>query len=354
MNIIFIIFFGLMTSFIDIKKGKIKNNQIFSALLFILIFNFIFFHSVKILINTILTMLSALFIGVILWMGNLWSPGDAKLFVAYTGLISNILTSKNILTLPFLILLNTATPFFFFYSFLIFKKTTKRDKKRVLKNMLNLKLIFQISLFIFSFSWIINLLFQFLHLPNNYFITIITLFIILEFIKKTKLNFQKILVLLSIIRIIFDFSKIFSISFFVNFIFIVFIFMFLRFFILNLGAVALSNSVKIDDLKPGMILLDRIKKKDDKYLKESGVEISLLNLLIKKTEKYFIENRPEGLSEEEVNTLKKLKKEGKLNFEYLLVHQTLPFAPLLFLGTLLTLISGDNIFLYIFKKILLR
>ena len=101
-----------------------------------------------------------------------------------------------------------------------------------------------------------------------------------------------------------------------------------------------------------MIFLDRIKKKNEKYLKESGVEISLLNLLRKKTEKYFIENRPEGITEEEINKLKKLKKEGKLEFDDISVNQTLPFAPILFLGTVITLLAGDNIFIYIFKLLI--
>ena len=49
-----------------------------------------------------------------------------------------------------------------------------------------------------------------------------------------------------------------------------------------------------------------------------------------------------NLTEKAINKLKKLHKEKKLGFSSLKIHQTMPFAPMMFAGVLATIVArGD-------------
>ncbi len=347
-NIIFLIFFGLITSLTDKKEGKIKNKHIVMAIAFGFLANAIYYNG-SFLFQAIIRTSFALFIGLVIWATNLWSAGDAKLFTAYNCILSNILFNQNVLSVPLLVLINTVTPVFFFFMVLILRKTGKKEKIALLKKTASLKNIFMISVFVFSFTWLTEIIFGFFNFTPDYFITIIFLFLLLQAIKKAFKDVIKLCSVIGVLRVIFDFSKVASLPFLTNFILIVAGFIFLRFFILNLGVKVLTTPVKIKDLKPGMIPFDKIRKKDKKYVKITAAEVSLVNLLEKKVEKGFIEFGKNGLSEEDIKKLGKMKKEGKLEFESINIHQVLPFAPLLFLGVLLTVLARGNIILYIYK-----
>lgn len=352
LNVIILIITGITTSFTDIKKGKIMNKHIISVILFVFTANIIYFRDISRVIPIIFNMSFSLFMGFMIWLGNLWTAGDAKLFVAYSSLLSGLLMSSSFFTIPVLIMINTVTPIFFFYLFLIMKKTTRNEKIEVLMDVFKPKNVITISLFIFSFTWIVKLLSSYASFISNYFVTITLLFLILYLITNVlKTDILKVSLAIGISRIFLDFSNIFTISFAKDFIFILLGFLLLRFFVLKLGAKVFSSEVKVDELEKGMLILDRIRKEGEKYVKESAVDLSLVGMLRKKQKKYLIENSPVGLNKKEIEYIRRLKMEGKLDFDSLSVHQTLPFAPLLFLGVFITAVIRENIFIYLFNLI---
>ena len=92
-----LILIGLLTSYSDIKYGKIKNRQVLIGLAYALIlYLFLFVYgwgvlrqvtNVKYLGELIINAVVAIVFGYILWYFNLWAAGDAKLFLIYALLI---------------------------------------------------------------------------------------------------------------------------------------------------------------------------------------------------------------------------------------------------------------------------
>lgn len=352
LNAVVLVITGFATSLTDIKKGKIMNKHVALVIFSVFAANIIYFQDFSRVASVLLSTSFSLFIGFMIWMGNLWTAGDAKLFVAYSSLLSGFLVPGSFFEIPVLILINTVTPVFFFYLFLIMKRTTRKEKIEVFLDAFSPKNIATISLFIFSFTWIVKLLSAHASFVSNYFVTITLLFLILYFITNfMKTDILKVSLAIGILRLILDFSNIFTLFFAKDFLFILMGFLILRFFILKLGAKVFSSEIKVDELEEGMLILDRIREEGQKYFKESAVDFSLVGMLRKKQKKYLIENSPTGLSRKEVEEIKRLKKEGKLNFDSLSVHQTLPFAPLLFLGVFITFAVRENIFIYLFNLI---
>ena len=112
-----------------------------------------------------------------------------------------------------------------------------------------------------------------------------------------------------------------------------------------MGYDLLSKHVDIKLLKKGMIPAEKVYIDDGKYKKDDILHFSLISYMQDKTKKrnYLFEPTAEGLTEKDVEKLKSL--EDKLGFEHLRIAQTMSFAPYLFIGTLLTLLSQGNLFI---------
>ena len=90
-----IMLLGLITSYEDIKIGKIKNKYIFSAIVytFVVYMLLMWFLSLKgglrldYLIDLIVNCLFAIMYGFMLWRSGTWTTGDGKLFIAYAFLV---------------------------------------------------------------------------------------------------------------------------------------------------------------------------------------------------------------------------------------------------------------------------
>ena len=91
-----------------------------------------------------------------------------------------------------------------------------------------------------------------------------------------------------------------------------------------------------------MLLADTIYKKGGKYVKKTG------SLDYKKEGLLEVYSLAEGLTKNEVRKIKGLQNKGKLAFSTIRVHQTLPFAPFMFIGALLTLLAKGS-FLLLFR-----
>ena len=93
---------------------------------------------------------------------------------------------------------------------------------------------------------------------------------------------------------------------------------------------------KINELKKGMVLAEMITKKGGKK-KISGFDYSKLGQY-----NYLIGYSLNGLTKKEINKLKILHKKGKLNFDRMLVQETVPFSVFIFLGVLLTVFLKES------------
>jgi len=97
--------------------------------------------------------------------------------------------------------------------------------------------------------------------------------------------------------------------------------------------------VKLSDLKPGMNLCELIIEKNGKYTVMPYVMISLFAFLRVRTKlKPLIELRPAGLTVNDINLLKKMFGEKKLNIGSFLIQKRVPFAPFIFFGTILLIV----------------
>ncbi|MCX6802526.1 MAG: hypothetical protein NT067_05460 [Candidatus Diapherotrites archaeon] len=122
---------------------------------------------------------------------------------------------------------------------------------------------------------------------------------------------------------------------------IIAVFVFFRFFILYLAFKLYTDKVKISELREGMAPAEGIFKKGDSFEKEEFLQSCFTGYFSQKTRKFI--HGQESLSEEDVEKIKALEKQGKFKFDSLLVHQAQPFALFIFAGFLLTLLCAGSV-----------
>lgn len=356
-----IMLFGVITSYNDIKHNKIRNKWLLVALIFGITINlgavaYLFYTNSEIrwlyLTQYFINILFSFFVGFLIWEASLWSAGDAKLFLVYATIVPlTIYRWGYVNNFPsFVLLINTFTPYFVFYFVFLLIKSSMADKLKVVKDMFNPKLLFSFIIFIFGFGWIVYLMYGIFNVQFNLFVTIFILFLIMIPLSKLpKLGLSGSGIILTILRFLFD-KSIYSVVFLKQFLAILIIFIFARYFIINLGFKYFSKAVYIEDLKPGMILAEDIYKVKGKmeYKKRKLVPISFITPLFDRIQyKSLISKLPEGLTEEEVKTIKKFHSVGKFKSHAIGIYQTIPFSPFMFFGVLLTFIAQGNVLIAI-------
>lgn len=338
LRVYFLLFFifclGVITSYTDIKKQQIKNKHILFALLIGLLINISFFK-LNFLINYAINILFALLVGFLLWYIHFWNAGDGKLFLAFVALLPiSLLYKSNFYLFSYDVIFYTFVPVFFVLVALLFTKSRIKELVDAFKRSFKPKVVFNIFVAFFSFSWIMGMVTKTIGISLNMFIAILVLFFVFEGLERvSRIKLVYILYVAFLLRILFDYKTIitanFVLTFFINF----FVFLFVVYFILYLAYFKYAKPIKIQDLSPGMLLSEPVAKRGDKYVTMPNIKISLFSFLRARVkEKAFIGAKPGGLTAEEIETLKELKKEGKLSFGSVLVQARLPYAPFQFLG----------------------
>ena len=346
-----IIILGLMTSYTDIKQGKIKNKHILFALIYALLTHLILIYlnwsilRTSYIIETGIMVIISLIVGFIIWYVGLWTAGDAKLYFVYSFLVPLSIYKYGYM-LYFSttnILINTFIPIFLYFFIFLMIKTTIKQKFYYLKKAFEIKRIIMLAFFIFALGFLIKMFFSFLNIQLDYFTTIFILFFLLFVLEKLlHLKMIQLAIVLSIVRLIFD-KNIYTIDFWLLFVLTILIFIIVRFFIIDLGTILFTKEVDIKLLKEGMVPSESIYKEKEKYNKQSLITFTLIESLGRKIQKkdYVFEPTAEGLTKKDIEKLKKL--ELKLGFEHLKIHQTMPFAPFMFLGVITALIAQGNV-----------
>jgi hypothetical protein len=163
---------------------------------------------------------------------------------------------------------------------------------------------------------------------------------------------------ISLFRLIID-RSVYSGKFLVDFILIIFIWRLIKSFLIGslskLGQEIFATEINVNRLKPGMILSEAIQKKENLAKKElewlkKQPNTSLIrhkgNYYIIKPKTHmefdnFLEEEAEGVTKEQINKIK------IIGIKRIRISHTIPFAPLIFLGILLTIIAKGNILIMI-------
>lgn len=345
-----ILFFGIWTSYTDIRFGKIKNITVLLIILSGIMVNIFFTKTFlnspfKILINSALSLI----IGFLLWNFDFLSAADAKLFFAFSLLIPLKTYEKGtILYFPsYIILVNSFVPiaiFFLLYS--IIKMDLKHFKQEI-KRMLTFRWILTMTIFMIGFSSISYFLNDTFNLKINYIFQIILMFIIFEIFNNFKRIFMYItFIIFSVLVLIISPETIFTLTFLKSVISGVLIFSTLRLLIKNLDDFSLTKNVRIEDLEPGVSLAEDITKKKGEYIKQQTTLVNPFTLLRYAKNKLF-SSFSGKLTEKDIKKIQKLQAEKKINFKEIRIKKTIPFAPFIFSGVLLTYIVKGNIMLYL-------
>ncbi len=337
-----ILIFGIWTSYTDIKNGKIKNLTVFLILIFGLGINlYLGTDILRMLLNSLISLI----IAYLLWDFDFWSPGDAKLFFAFTFLFPIKIYELGIISYfpSYVILINTFVPVAVFSIFYSIIKLKPRFLKEKINESFSPSSISSIVVFIVGFSalfQVINILFD---VNINRIFQIILMLVIAESLNKfKKLYFNIFSILIIILSIIISPFSILSIDFLINLLYTFLLFQILRLLLVNLDEFLLKKEVHIENLKPGMILGEHIIKRDGEYVKYNRPIVTYFDF-IRTVRKKFSAKFTGKLSEEDVNKIQSLRKKDKLKFDKIKISKTIPFAPFIFIGMVLTYLLRGSI-----------
>ncbi len=343
-----IIFLGIITSYEDVKSGKIRNKWIISALVYsfillsLLILN-LYLSNVPLSFEYInayaINLAFSLFACLFIWSTGLWSAGDAKLFLAFSALLPlTVYKLVNFEYFPsFTILVNSFIPIFVFFFVKVFLVTNSKEKINSLKKSLDPSSILNSVITVLGISSLISILISLLNIPSNIFVNLFFMFVAYYTMEKLfGKNLLSAMTVLFIVMMFFSYENILSFQFLQFFSIMLFSFVFIRYFILNLAFDVFTTPVFIENLKPGMIPAEIVRKKGEKYLKVNKIQYSILPEFGKSRTKSIFDLR--GLTKKDINKIKRLHSSGKFKSHALRIQDDIPFAPIIFFGILLTLI----------------
>jgi len=328
-----ILVLGIITSYTDIKYGKIRNIWIiialsYAAIAYTIIGNYEFNITsgpLSFYAETLINISISVVIGVTFWLNEYWSAADGKLFIAFAVLTPVTVYSQSyfrffpaVSILMFTMLILT---FIVFIQLLI--KLRIKDIKHAILNLEPPDIIKSLVI-LFIVQGAFQILTRLLGIDPGIIGLVLFIIIVMPLLTNIIRNKIYLLVILAIIRIIVD-TSVFSIDFIKEFSILGLLYLIFRFFLSNVSERIFSKEIKIKNLKIGMVLAEYIVKDKNKYI-------------ITKTpkKKPYIMCSPEGIDRAE---LKKLRKIG-ISEQKILVHKHTYFAPYLFAGTLISIVTG--------------
>jgi len=325
---------GIVTSYEDIKEGKIRNKYIVAGLSLGAIINIILLAFQIINLNHLMTqiiffILAGIF-SFVLWKIRIWSPGDAKLYSCYILLIPTSLYKYTSINIPiFELFINTVLPISLYYLITLYFKTNIKEKMNAVKKTFNYKNITKSIIIVFCASWIVSIILNYINIKSNIFYLLMGVMVLNSSLNKIfKQQTIKVYYTLIVLRILFDYKNILTYKFLISFAIITSGFIIIRMFINELSDYFVEEK-NIYELKPGHVIAESITSKGLKTNEKTKE-----NIAIQKNEK---------LSEFILEHIKRFHKNGKIHFNKIKIYQTIPFAPAILMGVMITLLSEGNI-----------
>lgn len=342
-----LIVIGVITSYDDLKKSRIKNKYLIAGIIFSILMNAYllitgFIEPVNAL-NSLLYFLIALAIGFFLWYSGVWSAGDAKLYACYTALIPTAIYGTKLSDTPITaLLINTVVPVFLFLVITLIVKTSNKQKIKTIKKMLSWKYLLSMLLIVFGLGFVVNYFFSSIWPTDSYALRLGSILLLAGLFRLVlEENMLAFMALLSILRIFVGKEYILSKSFLISFLLMTTGYAMARMVIWDLGEL-LTTKVRIQDLKQGMIPAEHITKK--------GYNVRLQKQWnFRKTGKkdFFYIPTPDGLKQKEIWEIQRVHHNGRLHFDHLSIQQKIPFAPFMFMGVLMTIIMQTNFIAFV-------
>ncbi len=390
-----IFYIGFLTSFSDLKGGKILNKHILLGLKIGFLWHifyilFLFFNSKQgsfsLIINdslsyvkgVLINFLIASLVGFAMWMFNFWAAGDSKLFSVFSLLLPfDFYAGFFVKYFPsFLLLLNIFICSILIVSFDLSFKLLKNlintcKKEKIVPFILNFKksifLLPSFLLFIDFLRLTLSFLFTFVasSFLSKYFLALFSSILNLKF----TFNLESIAIDDTFIFLLFfllfkPISKLyehqvvyysvgFSVIGFILFQLLIFksFKIITQFFHFSFLSVVLISFRKLYDYYTNELNVSKIPLKE---IKKSMILSPRFVEMIKKDKEFFSENfksfYPDGLTQEQVESIFKWNEKNNLQLEFVEVSSTISFAICIFVGVIVTLIFKD---IFLFKFLLL-
>jgi hypothetical protein len=305
----------------------------------------------------ILSFIYSSFLVYFLWNLRLISAGDAKIFMVFFFLmlptIFNFNHVRNFYHITFmqnalLIALIYLIPYVFINS------PIKRWGLR-LKKVLDWKSVLTIVLFVYAFSFLVQYVLGFLGIRSpTIFLSVIFIFMLLQVFRALfKNKLFGIILVVSVIRLMIEFDMALSFQYWQQTILISVIIILFRFFFMYLGYDLFTKNVRLKDLRPGMMLAEKIAMKKDygrvQFMKTQDYKRTLIEMLqdrvapeLRAFQQEFDYDPKIGLKKETIDKLKEWRKRGHLQYDSFLVYDSIAFSPYIFIAFLLTILfQGD-------------
>jgi len=338
-----ILLLGIITTYEDIRLGKIKNVWIISALIYAVGMYALTGVSVELFTN----LLFATAVGYGLWHTKIWTAGDGKLFIAFAALTPlSVYLNGPIPWIPSLVLLiNVFIPATLLFVVIIVLKAKMSVFKTlwpVAKKILALKNLLLLFLKFFALIWLTR---SFLGLFGLESFTLIATFGVKYLIRKyVGEKSLYVFIFLGIIRIFFD-KTLLTPSTLYELLLLVLLWRVIRAIykgaLQELGYELFSKDVPVKSLKPGMVMSDCIMKSDGKSKGEVHRYNGREYVKVPGGKKSQLKDEAEGLTAEHIKKIK------AIGFKTVRISSTIPFSPFMFSGVLLTLLANGNILIII-------
>lgn len=357
-----LLFIGIITSREDLHYGRIRNKWVLMALgyslaLTVLASLFLMAEGMPLSRNYLvqygLNLAFALLFGILVWVAGLWSAGDAKLFLAFAALMPLPAYQHGYMqSFPaFAILINTLVPLFVIYTAVTLLRTTLRQKAEVLKGMAAPASVLKNVVIIFAFSWtgyaVAGWLAVHSPLVNSVIAMLCGVVILGYVVGKSGVDMATAAGAVAVIALLADYRSIMTSQFLLSFALTFLLAWFMRQFILHLGYEVFSREVFIEDLRPGMLPAENFLQLGERgiiFRKKKVLPLGFLSDFMERTEgNLLFKAARDGIAAEEAEKARLFHSERFLKHHTVRVYKTMPFAPFLFGGALLTILAQGSI-----------
>ncbi|MDO5835713.1 MAG: A24 family peptidase C-terminal domain-containing protein [Methanobacterium sp.] len=366
----------IYASYSDLKRGIIPNKLTFPLIAIGIVLNGIYAFMIGeflfILVCVVVT--GVIFgLGYLFWKMGAWAGGDVKLFTALAALIpfNPLLVTYQIYQVPFpvegiypfplTVIINSILsilPFLLIYVFYVVAKEKSYLMGELTSPVKNYKKNIVLTLVITSAVNITLFVTEQLHL-QIIIISLILIYLLSLVISKLPNQIKAVLVSLVTVAALFYNFQITIISMGVLFISII-VLEVVRKLLTSVSKEALQDDLPLDKLGEGMIPAYNLYQQDDDgiyvddksftdKLKES-IKTRDPSMLTTNPGKRLVGTLAAGLTNEDIDLLKKLHKDDKISSKFR-VKKGVPFAPSILIGLIISLFIGD--LAYILQKILI-
>ncbi|RLF80798.1 transposase [Thermococci archaeon] len=356
---------GILTSYTDIKTGFVDDKHVFPiagiGILYYLYYGIIIKHDLFYAFSGLIGLGVGFLLGYLLYLMGGWASGDVVILMGYSALLPYASSYAKVvppyavkyplhsITLLFNSIL-AVFPFILFYSLavLIIEKKTTRLKELFMEKWLK---PFELAIWVSGAFVALRIVGDVIPPQFGLLLWVMTILILARLQKAGDVIGLLLLAygMFKTPEIIYSYLKL-----------AVVFYAFKIFFSLVkvLREEVLTKKVSVSELKEWDILGEWIYEKDNQIYRDRESSFDKLvrafktfnlNALRVNYERLIASPTAEGLTKEDIEKLKALVNEGKLEDEFL-VRNAMPFAPALFLGFLISVFYGDLFWLFVLKS----